>query len=47
VIPSTTDRAALLGTSDRVLVLRRGRLRGEFIRAEATSEKLLRAASDA
>jgi ABC-type sugar transport system ATPase subunit len=33
--------------SDRVLVMRRGRLTGEFPRAEATSENLLRAASDA
>jgi len=33
--------------SDRVLVMRRGRLTGEFRRAEATSENLLRAASDA
>jgi ABC-type sugar transport system ATPase subunit len=33
--------------SDRVLVMRRGRMRGEFTRDAATSEALLRAASDA
>ncbi len=47
VIMISSDLPEVLGMSDRVLVLRRGRLRGEFNRAEATSEKLLRAASDA
>ena len=37
----------IIAMSDRVLVMRRGRLTGEFSRGEATSENLLRAASDA
>ena len=37
----------IIGMSDRVLVMRRGRIRGQFTRAQATSESLLRAASDA
>ena len=47
VILISSELPEILGMSDRVLVMRRGRLRGEFTRAEATSESLLRAASDA
>ena len=46
VILISSELPEILGMSDRVLVMRRGRLRGEFTRAEATSENLLRAASD-
>jgi rhamnose transport system ATP-binding protein len=47
VLMISSDLPEILGMSDRVLVMRRGRVRGEFPRAQATSEKLLRAASDA
>jgi rhamnose transport system ATP-binding protein len=47
VILISSELPEILGMSDRVLVMRRGRLRGEFTRAEASSELLLRAASDA
>jgi len=47
VLMISSDLPEILGMSDRVLVMRRGRLRGEFARGQATSEILLRAASDA
>jgi rhamnose transport system ATP-binding protein len=47
VIMISSDLPEVLGMSDRILVMRRGRLRGEFARAAATGELLLRAASDA
>jgi rhamnose transport system ATP-binding protein len=47
VIMISSELPEILGMSDRVLVMRRGRLRGSFTRAEATSETLVRAASDA
>ena len=47
VIMISSELPEILGMSDRVLVMRRGRLRGEFDRASATSDALLRAASDA
>jgi rhamnose transport system ATP-binding protein len=47
VIMISSELPEILGMSDRVLVMRRGRVRGEFPRAAATSEALLRAASDA
>ncbi len=47
VIMISSEIPEILGMSDRVLVMRRGRIRAEFSRAEATSDALLRAASDA
>jgi rhamnose transport system ATP-binding protein len=47
VILISSELPEILAMSDRVLVMRRGRLRGEFSRATASSEALLRAASDA
>ena len=47
VILISSELPEVIAMSDRVLVMRRGRLRGEFTRAAATSEALLRAASDA
>jgi rhamnose transport system ATP-binding protein len=47
VILISSELPEIIAMSDRVLVMRRGRLRGEFTHAEASSETLLRAASDA
>jgi rhamnose transport system ATP-binding protein len=47
VIMISSELPEILGMSDRVLVMRRGRLRGEFPRAAVTGDALLRAASDA
>ncbi|MEO6080378.1 MAG: sugar ABC transporter ATP-binding protein [Steroidobacteraceae bacterium] len=47
VIMISSELPEILGMSDRVLVMRRGRLRGEFLRGTASSDELLRAASDA
>ena len=47
VILISSELPEILAMSDRVLVMRRGRLTGEFPRAGATRENLLRAASDA
>jgi rhamnose transport system ATP-binding protein len=47
VLMISSDLPEILGMSDRVLVMRRGRVRAEFARAQATSENLLRTASGA
>lgn len=47
VILFSSELPEILRLSDRILVMRRGRLRGEFPRAAASSDALLRAASDA
>jgi rhamnose transport system ATP-binding protein len=47
VILISSELPEIIAMSDRVLVMRRGRLTGEFPRAAATGENLLRAASDA
>lgn len=47
VLMISSELPEILGMSDRVLVMRRGRLRGEFARESATGDALLRAASDA
>jgi rhamnose transport system ATP-binding protein len=47
VILISSELPEIIAMSDRVLIMRRGRLSGEFARADASSESLLRAASDA
>ena len=47
VILISSELPEIIAMSDRVLVMRRGRLAGEFARADASSESLLRAASGA
>lgn len=44
IIIVSSEMPEVLGMSDRILVMREGRIRGEFSRAEATQEKLLAAA---
>ncbi len=41
ILMISSEMPELLGMSDRILVMREGRLVGEFTRAEATEEKLL------
>jgi rhamnose transport system ATP-binding protein len=47
VIMVSSELPEVLGMSDRVLVMRRGRVRGLFDRADAKAETILRAATDA
>ncbi|NOV01150.1 sugar ABC transporter ATP-binding protein [Paenibacillus planticolens] len=42
----SSDMPEILGLSDRILTICEGRVTGEFMRAEATEEKLLKAATD-
>ncbi|MFK5041835.1 ribose ABC transporter ATP-binding protein RbsA, partial [Glaesserella parasuis] len=44
IILVSSDMPEVLGMSDRILVMREGRISGEFSRQEATQEKLLAAA---
>jgi ABC-type sugar transport system ATPase subunit len=41
ILMISSEMPELLGMADRILVMRQGRLMGEFSRAEATEEKLL------
>jgi rhamnose transport system ATP-binding protein len=45
ILMISSELPEILGMSDRVLVMREGRLTGEFSRAEATQEKLMAAAT--
>jgi rhamnose transport system ATP-binding protein len=47
VVMISSELPEILGMSDRILVMRRGRTRGIFERATATSESIVRAATDA
>ena len=46
ILMISSEMLELLGMADRILVMRDGRLSGEFSRAEATEEKLLFAAAN-
>jgi inositol transport system ATP-binding protein len=45
VLMVSSEMPEILGMSDRVLVMHEGRLTGEFSRAEATQENIMRAAT--
>jgi rhamnose transport system ATP-binding protein len=45
ILMISSELPEILGMSDRVLVMREGRITGEFSRAEATQEKLMAAAT--
>ncbi|HKE92695.1 MAG TPA: sugar ABC transporter ATP-binding protein [Povalibacter sp.] len=47
VLMISSDLPEIMGMSDRILVMRRGRARGLFDRAQATAESIVRAATDA
>ncbi len=47
ILMISSELPEVLGMSDRILVMRTGRLTGEFSRAEATQEKLMAAATTA
>jgi len=47
IIMVSSELPEVLGMADRVLVMRRGRARAIFTRAEATPEKIVKAATDA
>jgi rhamnose transport system ATP-binding protein len=46
IVLISSELPEVLGMSDRILVMREGRLTGEFTRAEATQEKIMRAATE-
>jgi len=45
ILMISSDLPEILGMSDRILVMHRGRIAGEFGREEATEEKIMRAAT--
>ena len=45
ILMVSSELPEVLGVSDRVLVMRAGRIVGEFTRAEATQDKIMRAAT--
>ena len=47
VIMVSSELPEVLGMADRILVMRRGRARGLFERADASAEAILKAATDA
>jgi rhamnose transport system ATP-binding protein len=47
IVMVSSDLPEILGMSDRIVVMRRGRVSGRFERAAATPEAVLRAAMDA
>ena len=47
VLMISSELPEIMGMSDRILVMRRGRLRAQFHRSEATAEGIIRAATDA
>ncbi len=47
ILMISSELPEILGMSDRILVMREGRITGEFMRAEATQEKLMAAATAA
>lgn len=47
IIMVSSELPEVMGMADRILVMRRGRLRANFSRAEATPESIVKAATDA
>lgn len=47
IIMVSSELPEVMGMADRILVMRRGRLRATFTRAEATPESIVKAATDA
>jgi rhamnose transport system ATP-binding protein len=45
VLMISSELPEVLGVADRILVLHEGRLTGEFTRADATEDKIMRAAT--
>ena len=45
VLMISSELPEVLGVADRILVMREGRLTGEFARADATEDKIMRAAT--
>ena len=47
ILMISSELPEVLGMSDRILVMREGRVTGQFARAEATQEKIMAAATQA
>jgi ABC-type sugar transport system ATPase subunit len=45
VLMISSELPEVLGVADRILVIHEGRLAGEFARADATEDKIMRAAT--